>query len=50
MSSNQKSVSIDENQQIEIERYMEFTGIKTFSGGIHSLIHKGLNCRCSTGN
>jgi hypothetical protein len=50
MSSKQKSVSIDEDQKIEILKYMKINGIKYFSTGIYSLIHKGLNCRCSNGN
>lgn len=50
MSSRQKSVSIDEDQQREIIKYMKFTGIKTFSGGVFSLIHHGLKHHCSNGN
>jgi hypothetical protein len=50
MSSNQKSVSMDEDQQIEILKYMRINGIKYFSTAVYSLIHKGLNCRYSNGN
>ena len=50
MSTNQKSVSIDAEQQKNILKYMEMNGIKSFSGGIYALIDRGLKCRCSTGN
>ena len=50
MSTKQKSVSIDDEQKIEIFKYMEYHGIKSFSGGIHSLIHRGLRCKCSISN
>ena len=50
MSANQKSVSIDTEQQKNILRYMKMNGIKSFSGGIYALIDRGLKCKCSTGN
>ena len=50
MSTKQKSISIDNSQKIEIIKYMEFHGIKSFSGGVHSLIHRGLKCKCSIRN
>ena len=50
MSTNQKSVSIDTEQQKNILRYMKMNGIKSFSGGIYALIDRGLRCECSTGN
>jgi len=49
MPSSQKSVSVDDTQKIEILKYMKFTGIKSFSAGVYSLIHIGLNCN-SIGN
>lgn len=48
--TSQKSISIDDNQRNEILQYMEFSGIKSFSAGVFSLIHRGLQCTCSISN
>lgn len=49
-TTSQKSISIDNDQRNEILKYMEFSGIKSFSAGVFSLIHRGLRCTCSISN
>lgn len=50
MATGQISITLDEEHKKQVQRFKRMNGLKSDSGTISLLIHRGLSCTCSNGN